>query len=214
VLNPDRIIRKLAKRYPNVVYSVDTHQPAVALTLDDGPHPSTTGAILDVLRQHGAKATFFLITGRLAGNETVVRRIVDEGHEIANHLSADQPSISLSPLAFERALLASHDMLTRFAPVRWFRPGSGWYNGIMLAILYKHGYQCALGSVYPYDAWIPSSWFATRFVLARVRPGSVMVLHDHGARGRRTASTLAVVLPELARRGLKVVTLAELAGDG
>jgi peptidoglycan/xylan/chitin deacetylase (PgdA/CDA1 family) len=212
VLNPDRIIRKLAKRYPHVVYAVDTREPAVALTIDDGPHPATTDAILDVLRQHGARATFFLITGRIAGNERIVRRIVDEGHEIANHLTADQPSINLSPLEFERALLKSHETLRQFARVRWFRPGSGWYNGMMLAILYKHGYQCALGSVYPYDAAIPSSRFAARYVLARVGPGSVIVLHDGGDRGRRTAATLSVILPELALRGLEVVTLSELAG--
>jgi hypothetical protein len=81
----------------------------------------------------------------------------------------------------------------------------------MLSILKKHGYRCALGSVYPFDAKIGFSGFAARHVLWNVRPGSIIILHDHGARGKRTTSTLATILPELNRRGFRVVPLSELA---
>ena len=58
---------------------------------------------------------------------------------------------------------------------------------------------------------MPSAWFAERYILANVRPGAIIVLHDVGARGRRTAAALDNILPELAVRGLEVTTLSELA---
>jgi peptidoglycan-N-acetylglucosamine deacetylase len=213
-LQPDWIVAALARRSPEVVYSVETQEPVVALTIDDGPDPAVTPKILDVLRQHDARATFFLITNRVPGNEDIVVRMVEEDHELANHLTTDEPSIRLTPSDFEHQLLESHGVLSKFADVRWFRPGSGWYDAAMLSILHKHGYRCVLGSVYPFDPQLPSSWFAAHYVLWSVRPGSIIVLHDHGARGERTASALATILPELNRRGFRVITVSELLEEG
>ena len=210
MFQPDRIVGLLAKLSPEVVYFVPTEEPVVALTIDDGPDPVTTPLILDVLKKHGARATFFLVGNHIAGNEDVMVRMVEEQHELANHLTTEVPSVLLDSTELERQLLASHRVIAQFADVRWFRPGSGWYNGRMLAVLDRHGYRCALGSVYPFDPQIPSTWFATHYVLQNVHPGSIIVLHDCGARGERTATALATILPELHRRGLRVVTLSEL----
>jgi peptidoglycan/xylan/chitin deacetylase (PgdA/CDA1 family) len=65
--------------------------------------------------------------------------------------------------------------------------------------------------VYPFDAAIPSTRFAGRHILANIRPGAVIVLHDGPARGRRTLGVLQEVLPELRARGYRVVTLSELS---
>ncbi|MEW6666045.1 MAG: chitin deacetylase family protein [Thermodesulfobacteriota bacterium] len=210
VFQPYGILRAIARLSPDVLYFVETGQPTLALTIDDGPDSVTTPKILDLLKLHQTYATFFIITDRLRGNEEIVRRMVNEGHELANHLTTDEASILLKNAEFEQRLLAAHDALSRFSKVRWFRPGSGWYNRRMLSVLHKHGYRCVLGSVYPFDPQIPSSWFATRHVLRKARPGSVLVLHDHGSRGERTIEVLTKVLPELKRRGLRVATLSEL----
>lgn len=210
VFRPEWIVVLLARRSPQVVYFVETEEPVVALTIDDGPDPATTPRILDLLKQHDARATFFLITSRIPGNEDLVARTVEEHHELGNHLTTDRPSILLDAGEFERQLLESHDMLSQFTEVLWFRPGSAWYSAQMLSILDKHGYRCALGSVYPFDPQIPSSWFAAHYVLRNVRAGSIIVLHDYGARAERTAAALATILPELRRRGFQVVTLSEL----
>jgi peptidoglycan/xylan/chitin deacetylase (PgdA/CDA1 family) len=211
VLRPGWVVTILAKRSPEVVYFVETQEPAVALTIDDGPDPIVTAKILDVLRQHGARATFFLVTERISGNEEIVARIVAEDHELGNHLITDEPSIEVAPREFERQLMAAHDILSRYSDVGWFRPGAGRYNPAMLSILHKNDYRCALGSVYPFDAWVRSSWFSAQYVLLNVQSGSVIVLHDYGVRGERTVSVLATILPELNRRDLRVVTLSELA---
>ncbi len=210
LLEPEWVVARLRKRSPEVIYSIDTQELLVALTIDDGPDPIETPKILDSLKRHGAKATFFLITSRIPGNEELVQRMVDEGHELANHLQDDYPSIMMDSSEFERQLIESDEALSNFGDVRWFRPGSGWYNDAMLSVVHKHGYTCALGSVYPFDPQIGSSWFITRYILWNIQPGSVIVLHDHGSRGARTAAALDAVLPELAHRGYKVVTLSEL----
>ena len=207
---PHWIVPWIAARSPGCLYFVRTEHPLVALTIDDGPDASTTLRILDELARYRAHATFFLISERVRGNEALVAQLARSEHEIANHLTRDEPSIKLTPARFERELRAADSVLAAFGPRRWFRPGSGWYNRRMLATVRRHGYACSLGSVYPYDAAIPWSWLASRYVLSSVRSGDIIILHDAGARGRRTAATLRRVLPELAGRGLQVVTLSEL----
>ncbi|MDP9359664.1 MAG: peptidoglycan-N-acetylglucosamine deacetylase, partial [Chloroflexota bacterium] len=133
------------------------------------------------------------------------------GHELDNHLMTDTPSIRLSAEVFERQLLETHELLSRFGPVRWFRPGSGWYCRRMLEQIRHSGYRCALGSAYAYDSHIRSTWCASRHILRHTRPGAVIILHDGCASRWRTLDVLRRVLPELERRGYQVVTLSELA---
>jgi peptidoglycan/xylan/chitin deacetylase (PgdA/CDA1 family) len=205
-------VRRRAHRDPEVLYYVDTQAKAVALTIDDGPDAVTTPKILDVLKQNDAHATFFIITGRVSGNEALLKRMVDEKHELGNHCTRNEASIRLSPEEFEKQLVQSNAVLARFGRIRWFRPGHGSYNAVMLATLKRHGYRCALGSVYPFDPAIRWSWFSRRFILSNTRPGSIIILHDSGGMGKRTAKTLSKVLPALKKRGLRIVTLSELVG--
>jgi peptidoglycan/xylan/chitin deacetylase (PgdA/CDA1 family) len=208
---PEWLIDRVAARHRGCLYRVPTKEPVVALTIDDGPDLESTPLILDELRRQGARATFFLIAERVRSREQLVRALVSEGHELGNHFMRDQPSIRLSPGAFESDLVRAHEVLARYGAVRWARPGSGWYSDSMIEIMHRHGYRCALGSVYPFDAAIPSGSLAVRYILRNVRSGSIVVLHEGGARGRRTAKVLGRVLPELRRRGFRVVPLSELA---
>jgi peptidoglycan/xylan/chitin deacetylase (PgdA/CDA1 family) len=203
----------LAARYPGCLFRVPLRAPLVALTLDDGHDGATTPLILAELRRHGARATFFLIAERVQGREQLVRRLVAEGHEVGNHFTQDRPSIRLSAGQFARDLERADRVLAPYGPVRWARPGSGWYSQAMLDTMARQGYRCALGSVYPYDATIPSVPFSIRHILRNVRPGAILVLHDGGARGRRTVRVLRTVLPELYRRGFRVVSLSDLAAS-
>jgi len=210
---PRWLVAEIAKRAPGCVYAIHTRERAVALTIDDGP-AAGTAEILRILRENDARATFFLISSRVAGREATVNEILGQGHEIGNHMTRDEPSIRLSPEAFAAAVAEAGTVLRRFAPVQWLRPGSGWYTRRMVATVERAGYRCALGSIYPFDAQLPSAAFASSFILANVKPGAVIVLHDGVARGRRTAKTLQRVLPPLRTRGYRVVTLSTLAGLG
>ena len=207
---PRWLVPWLAARAPGCVFAVRTSERVVALTLDDGPDPAHTPALLRVLRAHGARATFFLISGNVPGREALVAAAVADGHELGNHLTRDEPSVRLAPAAFAAALREAGAVLARFAPVVWLRPGGGWYDATMLATIERAGYRCALGSVYPYDPHVPSVRFAAAYILANARPGAVIVLHEGGARGARAVETLRRVLPALRARGYRVVTLSEL----
>ena len=207
---PEWLMKALARWYPGCLYHVSTQAPLIALTIDDGPDLTTTPVILAELRRQGARATFFLITDRVRGQDTLIERLVAEGHELGNHFTQDRPSIRLTPRAFEADLLRAHRELAPWGRVIWARPASGWYSQAMVGVMQRHGYRCVLGSVYPFDAAIPSVAWATRYILRNARPGAIVVLHDGGSRGHRTAQVLARVVPELRRRGYRVVSLSEL----
>lgn len=208
--NPKQVIYRLAYHAPEVLYFAKTKEKIIALTIDDGPHSVVTPIILDVLSEHQVPATFFLIGERVTGKEEIVNRIIEEGHEIGNHHMRDTPSIKLSEQDFERQLLQAHAILSKFSEVKWFRPGSGWFNQRMLTQLKKHDYQCVLGSVYPYDATIPFVEFLSSHILRNIFPGSIIILHDGSLKRQRTAVVLKRIIPELKQKGYRFVTLTQL----
>jgi peptidoglycan/xylan/chitin deacetylase (PgdA/CDA1 family) len=196
---------------PRVFYGREIGERLIALTIDDAPDLESTPRILAALRAHDAHATFFVIGGQVPGSEALIRQIVEDGHEIGNHMARDEKSVDLDPDEFERRLLLTQAELSRFAPVRWFRPGSGYYSEAMLDVLDRHGLRCALGTVYPLDAQIRWGWLVRSWIDWRAEPGAVVILHDRGRRGLRTASTLDRVLPRLREEGYRTVTLSALA---
>lgn len=204
----------LAVLSPDVTYFVPGAPTAVALTIDDGPDPVGTPAILDVLREHSARATFFLIGERVAGNEDLVARMLAEGHEIGNHDYTERVSALAADAELSAGIDATHEILSAFGPVRWFRPGSGLFTAALLELVRQRGYRLALGDVFPVDGRVPFARFHAWYLMRHVEPGSIVILHDAQGRGVRTAATLRRVLPVLQRRGLEIVSLTQLADRG
>lgn len=209
-LQPKFIVKWLARHSPNVLYYVDTKAKVVALTIDDAPHPTVTPQLLDVLREHSAHATFFLIGDHIYGNEQILERMRLEGHELGNHLAQEYPSIRLSPNEFEEQLLEVDRLIGSPKAMKWFRPGSGWYNERMLGQAQSNGYRCALGSVYPYDTIISDTSIISTFITKKVFPGAIIIIHDGKDDRVRSVEVLKRVLPILKGDGYQVVTLSEL----
>ena len=197
---------------PTVCCSRQTDEPVVGLTFDDGPHPELTGAILDVLARHDARATFFLIGDRVVGNEAVVRRIVDEGHELGDHLMHDEASIRLSRSRFRDDLTEARDLLAPYQEVSWWRPGSGWTTRTMVREAHALGMRCVLGTLAVADGPPPEpgSWREQR-LLAQISGGAVVVLHEGTSARHDVVETTDWLLTRLAERGLRSVTLTELS---
>jgi peptidoglycan-N-acetylglucosamine deacetylase len=84
-IEPLSILPVLERLTPQLTYRIPTSQPLVALSFDDGPHPIFTPQVLDILHQHNAQATFFLIGDRALRHPELVARIKAAGHEVANH---------------------------------------------------------------------------------------------------------------------------------
>jgi peptidoglycan/xylan/chitin deacetylase (PgdA/CDA1 family) len=204
------IITWLSKQNRKVLFFVETQNKNLALTIDDGPHHSVTPQILNVLLAYDSKATFFLIGDKIKDNETIIKRMVEEGHEIGNHLMYESASIFLESQEFKNQLKLTHEILSGFGPIRWMRPGSGWYSERMLCDISEYGYTCALGSVYPYDPYISNVNFISNFILRNVFPGAIIILHEGKVSRQHTVEVLRLIIPQIKKKGYKIVTLTEL----
>ena len=193
-----------------VVASVATRENHVALTVDDGPDPATTPQLLRVLRSHGARATFFLIGERAQRHPDLVGRIVADGHEVANHLMREEPSVLLPATEFQRQLAQVHELLTPFGDVAFFRPGSGWFTSRMLREAARQGYGCAMGSPLLLATEYKNPRATGRLLARRAHPGAIIAIHE-GRESRVAVSAVAQsLLAGLTERHLRAVTLSEL----
>lgn len=167
--------------------------------------------MLDVLRRHDARATFFLIGSRAEFQPALIRRIVDEGHEVGNHLWFEERASRLTTSEFERKLVRTgHVLAARVGPIRLLRPGGGFVSRRHVRAAADSGYHCVLGSVYPHDPHLRwRRWISWR-VCTGVHPGAIIILHEGEPSRHRILMTLDDVLPRLRRRGYSVVTVAEL----
>jgi peptidoglycan/xylan/chitin deacetylase (PgdA/CDA1 family) len=196
----------------------------VGLTFDDGPGPWTE-PVLDLLAEHSAHATFFVIGSHTKKHANLVRRMVADGHEVGNHTwshkrLADTPSSRV----ISRELQRTNKLLEKILgsqPERFRAPE---YNidGRVEALATSLGLRHTHGDVTPPD-WDPrcTSAYIAAFVLARVQPGCVIGLHDGvpphmqrtGATRQPTVDALAEILPRLTQRGLESVTASQLAAS-
>jgi peptidoglycan-N-acetylglucosamine deacetylase len=159
-------------------------QRAVYLTFDDGPNPTATPDLLDVLRGTGARATFFLIDAHI-NSETapIVRRMFDEGHAVALHANTRALMVK-SPDALAAILTANAERIERLAgtrPCPLFRPHAGWRSGAMYAGLRQIDHTLVGWS---WGLW-DFNWYRPREARSladrlarRVSPGDIVVMHD------------------------------------
>jgi peptidoglycan-N-acetylglucosamine deacetylase len=212
---PPWLARVLARLSRRVLFAVPTATPQVALTFDDGPHPELTPALLEVLARHGARATFFLLGEPAEARPDLAAAVVAEGHEVANHGWVDRPSALLRAEDFEDDVGRTHRalMVSGADPV-FLRPGSGWVRPSMLRTAARHGYRVALGSVAVLDLDVTDVERQARFVLDRVQPGAVVVLHEGYAERAGVVPLTDRVLTGLRERGLEPVTLSALVASG
>ena len=204
---------------PQAKYFFQTDKPLIALTIDDitdDNHlfPHTTIGILDVLANYKAKATFFVITNKAKDFPSLIKSIVDQGHELGNHLTNDESSIKLGD-RLEAEFVEADQFLSQFTTVSWFRPGHGFCNRKMIKIAEKYNHQTVLGSVWSYDTSnIVSPQFSSWYIMQNIRPGAIIILHDSDSksdrRGQNTIAVLNKIIPQLQQQGYNFVTLSEL----
>jgi len=194
--------------------------PAVYLTFDDGPNPTTTPDLLDVLARDNARATFFLIDRHItADTAPLVRRMFAEGHAVAVH-SHTRAYMLMSPATFARTVTAAADHIEQVAgrrPCRAFRPHAGWRSWSMYAGLKRIDYRMIGWSWMLWD-W---NWFQRRTadsaynrVRHRIANGDIVVMHDGDEKApfadqRHTVEAIARLLPELRASGYEFGTICD-----
>jgi peptidoglycan/xylan/chitin deacetylase (PgdA/CDA1 family) len=210
---PAFMIRYYQRRWPDVLFQVSTSSKTIALTIDDGPS-EYTHEIMEILKANGATATFFIIGSQVEGREETLQELIRNGNELANHAMHDEPSRSLSDATLTEQIGTVEDMLIKAysavrvqPPTKYFRPGSGFFSARMLKVLKNLNYRLVLGGIYPHDPQIPYWRINANHILSMLRPGGIIVCHD---RRGWTAPMLRKVLPEMWKKGYRVVTVSEL----
>jgi peptidoglycan/xylan/chitin deacetylase (PgdA/CDA1 family) len=210
---PHFLIRYFQHRWPDILWHVPIRSKTVALTIDDGPS-GYTDEIMQVLKDNGATATFFIIGSQVAGREETLKNLIRNGNELGNHAMNDEPSRSLSDAVLANQIVSVREKLRDAyaavgaeGPPNYFRPGSGFFNDRMRENLRGLGYWLVLGSIYPHDPQIPFWRVNARHILSMLRPGAIIICHD---RRSWTVPMLRKALPEMRRRGYRVVTVTEL----
>ncbi|KAJ3021617.1 UNVERIFIED_CONTAM: hypothetical protein HDU68_009531 [Siphonaria sp. JEL0065] len=184
-----------------------------SLTIDDSPSEHTA-EILDILKQHGAKATFFIIgdyVDKLPEGPDLLARMVAEGHELANHTMFDRPTVSLTREIFELELVQVDSIISLHQPnpsIKWFRPGSGVFSQEMVDIAESYGYKTILGCRFPVDTTSRDPRLNSWHVASGIHPGAIVVLHDYREWIKETLRLLLPVL--IVEKGYRVVTASEL----
>jgi peptidoglycan/xylan/chitin deacetylase (PgdA/CDA1 family) len=189
-----------------------TGVPTVYLTFDDGPNPTTTPNLLDVLQREGVHATFFVIDRHITDETApIVRRMFAEGHSVALH-SASRKYLLASPDDLARTLTGWADRITSLTgsrPCRAFRPHAGWRGGQMYAALGEIDYTLIGWSwmLWDFNWWRPRTANATvARILPRVHSGDIVVMHDGDESAprkdqRQTVEAAATLIPALRARG-------------
>ena len=178
----------------------------VALTFDDGPRRSTTARLLDGLRERGASATFFLVGEQLAGNEDLIRRMAQEGHQIGNHTWSHVRLENAPQETAQQEIRKTEELLTEvLGPGEyWLRPPYGLIDQEMNAQIPVPMVQW---SVDPRDWESRNTDQIVQAVLSEVQPGDIILLHDIYATSVEAALQIVDALTE---QGYWFVTVEEL----
>ena len=179
------------------LYRVVTEEKVLYLTFDAGYENGNTEAILDALKKHGAKATFFLVGNYLETQPDLVRRMVEEGHTVGNHTYSHPDMSAIADMAsfqeeLEKNAALYRDLMGEEMP-RLYRPPQGKFRESNLKMAQELGYHTVFWSL-AYVDWLendqPTKEEAFQKLLPRVHPGAIVLLHS-------TSRTNAQILDEL-----------------
>jgi len=188
---------------------VDSH--TVALTFDDGPDPHWTPRILAILKRHGAVATFCMVSQNTAGNEALVKQVVDAGMRLCDHSRThDEQLPDRDPERIDEEVVGAGQTLSAAAggaPVDWFRaPGGNWSTEVA-ELSAEHGMQPLSWNIDPRDWERPGAGAIVTAVqqqIAQQAPdGPIVLLHDGGGDREQTAEALERLIPWLAEQGYR-----------
>ncbi len=204
----------LQRRHPGVLFFGDASRREIALTFDDGPHPRDTPQVLDALAEHDVRATFFLIGGSVEKFPQPVKRIHEDGHQLALHCHRHIPFPLENASTLKRQLDQSRNAIAHACnippeTIRHIRPPYGFFDARTLSQLNEWGYRLVLWDNMPLHFLQPVSWTIKQIVEPTV-PGSIIVLHDGKGHGATVAQILDIVLPQLKAKGFEFVTIEQM----
>ena len=201
----------------NAYYAEDTDDKVIYLTFDCGYENGNTAPILDALKKHNVKASFFVVGTFIDSNPELIKRMVEEGHIVGNHTwhHPDMSAMSTKE-AFSKELTdveKKYEEITGKPMNKYYRPPQGKYNESNLQMAKDLGYKTFFWSL-AYVDWYqdkqPTKEEAFKKLLGRIHPGAVVLLHS-------TSSTNAAILDELLTKweemGYTFKTIDQIGGS-
>lgn len=213
MLAPERLGPWVTER---IFWRAHTPEKIVALSFDDGPNDKYTTQLLDILTHHRIPATFFLIGRNVKRFPAVARRIIGDGHEVGNHTFSHRMLPLLQDEEIVRELCRTHEIIAETTGIEatFLRPPMGLFTRRVVTVAENSGYRTVVGDVYPRDPNLPGTRRIVKRVLARVQPGSLIILHDGGNAGnidrQQTVESVRAIIPNLLCAGYRFVTLSAL----
>ncbi|MEO6846345.1 MAG: polysaccharide deacetylase family protein [Chthoniobacterales bacterium] len=190
--------------------SVHVAGPYIAMTFDDGPSKTLTPRLLDILKQRGIKATFFMLGENVEANPDIVKRIAAEGHEVANHSWSHPPLNKLAAGGLDHEIGDTTTAILNASgtrPVLLRPPYGATTNTLDHFFKTKYGLQVVLWSVDPLDWKYHDSERVKSVILKETRPGSIILSHDIH---KTTVDAMPATLDALLAKGYKFVTVSQL----
>jgi peptidoglycan/xylan/chitin deacetylase (PgdA/CDA1 family)/2-polyprenyl-3-methyl-5-hydroxy-6-metoxy-1,4-benzoquinol methylase len=191
---------------------------AVALTFDDGPDPATTPALLELLAQYGARATFFVTGLNASAHPDLIRLILSRGHTIGNHSYSHSPLLMLKSGATLRREISSAQALLRgfgITPLA-FRPPVGITNPRLWRALLETGMCCVNFSCRAFDAGNRRVKGLSEKILKKARSGDIILLHDvnpgNGFDAGAWIREIEAIIAGLKKKELGIAPLTDVIG--
>lgn len=195
-------------------YLGDTESKVIYLTFDEGYENGYTEKILDVLKEKGVPAAFFVVKPYITQNPDIVKRMADEGHLVCNH-SSHHPSMAsiTDPTKFQNEFTEVEDAYREVVGTdipKFFRPPMGKYSINSLKMTKDLGYKSIFWS-FAYKDWLkdeqPSEEYAIKKITNGVHPGCIMLLH---AVSKTNTNILGTVIDQIRADGYEFKSLDQL----
>ncbi|HSX34871.1 MAG TPA: polysaccharide deacetylase family protein [Candidatus Saccharimonadales bacterium] len=182
-----------------------SRQACLALTFDDGPDGHVTPQVLDILRRHNVRATFYIVGSRVAGNEAILRQMYKDGHEIGNHSWSHTDFTTLNAMQIQQQIASTQAAIAGAGvpPPTTFRPPYGAVNAVVRANV---PLTIVRWNIDPEDWSTTNAKDIITKVESTAKPGSVVDMHDIH---QQTADALDQLLNDLTQK-YQLVTASEL----
>lgn len=197
-------------RYLKPIFHGPRTKKIVALTFDDGPHPARTPQILEVLKKHKVKATFFMVAKQVKKFPKTAAEVKRAGHSIGSH-TINHPRLKKCSLSkLQEEIGGSVKIIKAYTGVkpRYFRPTYGQYDQRIMRMAEKYGMQTILWDADASDYYRRrSAETIQKLIVRKTKPGSIILLHEKRA---SAVKALDKIIPALKAKGYKFVKLKEL----
>ena len=197
-----------------VYRSVATGKKQIALTFDDGPHPTLTPRILEILDRYNVTATFFMVGQNVLNFPEAARQVIQAGHEVGNHTFTHPHIASLEEKAIFDEIGRCEDALEELCEYRphLLRTPQGAMTPSLENCLLDDDYILVLWSLDTRDWEKKSTASIVQTVLNEVQAGDIILMHDFIGHNSKTPEALEKIIPALLSQGYEFVTVSALLG--